>query len=323
MIQNELYHHGILGQKWGKRNGPPYPLGADDHSAREKRMAKSSSPRSSVHVTNKASVKRESDVESRKLSLTDTQKKALKIGAIAVGSALVVGGTIYLTKTGKLNTIIQKGEKVLSDVKSGSGFSKEFVNIPGVKAIAEQHNMFQDLLAVNPYNDQNNYKPNEFILVDRNSKKPLHELNCQACSLGYELRRRGYDAIARLIDTRSTSDVTNLQKFYKNPNIVTRTISSTDQVAEYIKESQTVGTRGVLTIPINYGIGSHALSYEVLNEGVMFMDAQCGKPFINNTRPFNEFYEMPKNSKIMFARTDNLELNDLDYIKQFLTSIIS
>ena len=23
---NELYHHGVSGQKWGVRNGPPYPL---------------------------------------------------------------------------------------------------------------------------------------------------------------------------------------------------------------------------------------------------------------------------------------------------------
>ena len=32
-----LAHHGILGQKWGKRNGPPYPLGYGDHSASEKK----------------------------------------------------------------------------------------------------------------------------------------------------------------------------------------------------------------------------------------------------------------------------------------------
>lgn len=33
----ELYHHGILGQKWGHRNGPPYPLGDKDHSPREEK----------------------------------------------------------------------------------------------------------------------------------------------------------------------------------------------------------------------------------------------------------------------------------------------
>ena len=34
---NDLYHHGILGQKWGRKNGPPYPLDGSDHSAAEKK----------------------------------------------------------------------------------------------------------------------------------------------------------------------------------------------------------------------------------------------------------------------------------------------
>lgn len=37
--REELYHHGIKGQKWGDRNGPPYPLNPSKYSASESRSS--------------------------------------------------------------------------------------------------------------------------------------------------------------------------------------------------------------------------------------------------------------------------------------------
>lgn len=53
---DSLEHHGIDGQKWGVRNGPPYPLAAGDHSAAEKRAMRKSS-KQSYRVVKKANKK--------------------------------------------------------------------------------------------------------------------------------------------------------------------------------------------------------------------------------------------------------------------------
>ena len=37
---SSLKHHGILGQKWGKRNGPPYPLSGGQYTATEQKKIK-------------------------------------------------------------------------------------------------------------------------------------------------------------------------------------------------------------------------------------------------------------------------------------------
>lgn len=45
-----LVHHGILGQKWGTRNGPPYPLGGGDYSRSEiKAIYKKRKQRNSIY----------------------------------------------------------------------------------------------------------------------------------------------------------------------------------------------------------------------------------------------------------------------------------
>lgn len=45
-----LRHHGILGQRWGKRNGPPYPLGGGDYTpAERKAIYKKRKQRNSIY----------------------------------------------------------------------------------------------------------------------------------------------------------------------------------------------------------------------------------------------------------------------------------
>lgn len=50
-----LAHHGIRGQEWGRRNGPPYPLDASDHSASEKKADWRKSLKSQKKANDRAS----------------------------------------------------------------------------------------------------------------------------------------------------------------------------------------------------------------------------------------------------------------------------
>lgn len=45
--QNYLSHHGIKGQKWGKKNGPPYPL--DSKTAERVKSKSKVTKRKTVH----------------------------------------------------------------------------------------------------------------------------------------------------------------------------------------------------------------------------------------------------------------------------------
>lgn len=105
----ELYHHGILGQKWGVKNGPPYPLGIGDHNARENKAGW----RKSLN-----SPRNKKDGSNNKKGMSEDTKRKLKKAAIIAGVSvgLIAGGYLaYKMHTRvypKMNGLVDTSKKV-------------------------------------------------------------------------------------------------------------------------------------------------------------------------------------------------------------------
>lgn len=128
-----LAHHGIAGQKWGHRNGPPYPLDEKDHSASEKKAGWKKSLDDATQITKKAvgSVKNKANSvkdkiktdidnkkkekeqkaeekkaakEAKKKQLTPEQIHKREIAKkVAIGAAVVAGTALAIYGAKKLN----------------------------------------------------------------------------------------------------------------------------------------------------------------------------------------------------------------------------
>lgn len=103
-----LEHHGILGQKWGKENGPPYPLGSGDHSSGEKSAAKaagvsvgSDSGKGSIENVKKSKSK-------KKKPLTPEEKREQALNAAKSGDKKKIAKSIDDLSTEELRDAAER-----------------------------------------------------------------------------------------------------------------------------------------------------------------------------------------------------------------------
>lgn len=129
---DHLYHHGILGQEWGVRNGPPYPLGSGDHSAKEKlykNLKKKSANNKKESTNNKKSSTNNEKERSNKevaniLGISEEQaakiKKTCKILGISLATTagLVAAGYLISTKMKNKSTSLDPLDAVTKDLKN-------------------------------------------------------------------------------------------------------------------------------------------------------------------------------------------------------------
>lgn len=317
---SELYlvHHGIKGQSWGERNGPPYPLNSEQHSQKEKRSGSSG-------WTNKAK---------KDFKLSDKQKKAIKItSGIVIAAVATYGGYKVITSP--------YGEKITSEILSkigntpvknvGGGYLENSLSF---SKLAKPETITEAVKKSNP----NPFDPRKSIYDNRNKA-----MNCGNSVLANELRMRGYDVIAR--DNTIGLTISSMGEFFDNidsksiiqpnmPNMNAKTISDllpnklinkSNAVQKSLKTSivdsiEDNYARGCLYVPTSQG--SHWITWEKTGKTVKFYNPQNSN-YKLGTDFFGYFsYMKDKDISATAIRLDNLNFID-DNIKQVVTNAVN
>lgn len=246
IIDSELYHHGIKGQKWGVKNGPPYPLNASDKSASEKRL-------SSNKKTNKVS-KLDNSIKGWDDLDEDTQAVILKISTLTLSTLTRVALNKAVNKLAS-----KKCDKVLNDLYNNRDIEK-LESIPKLKTkMSTEENMKK----VNP-----------------DYPRPGATTNCMLCTTAMAMREKGYDVQANKTPNNGFFPE-NIDKIWSSEGSFKKMNArkSKDIISTLEKESD--GSYGNLAVFWKLG-GGHSVFWKKEGSEVVIYDGQSGEKIKND-----------------------------------------
>lgn len=292
-MKNDVYityfqHHGILGQRWGKRNGPPYPLGSSDHSASERKAGwRKSLDKSGDGRHNKGTSSRGSESSGKDgFHLTDKQKKAIKIGVAVAATALASYGAYQLAKSGKLNNLAAIGKTRVDamlgkSVGSDYGGAGSLSGMPLTKKVTNPLKSSQSIIGRNPKGYTNNCK--DVSLTTCYSHLGHGDLKAKAKSYNGNLTDFMSDRFENAKVNYLTADSSNVKE------------RLTKQILKKCSEGDT-GIVGIGFDPkflaSSAGEDGHAFNFFVEGGRVVFKDAQPKQPLADASKWFKYLNSM-------------------------------
>lgn len=273
VIGGYLMHHGIKGQKWGTRNGPPYPLKPGMHSASEKKQ--------------RARIGKEGmDPEI-----------AFAIAEIAISTALIFSPAIVeLIRKGKDKTNNKKAEEKLKEIrenKKGTIDEKTGFHMKNKETSVEE-----DLKHVNPAHSTSSNTNNNCVYCSATfeMRRRGYDVSANLSPEGMNGRKVITDLFpGSKVNNIDTNDFIDKKSDPINPkfNPINKTeFNNTCRIASYgLNKSYAKDVVNILSkekdsrgcLLVSWGIGGgHAVNYEVKNGVVRVLDGQSGKIYSGN-----------------------------------------
>lgn len=301
--------------RWGKQNGPPYPLSASKHSASEKKAGWRKSldkQGEKPHSKNSNTSKSPSNSENGGFHLTDKQKKALKIGAVAVAASLAAYGTYQLSKSGKLNELAVIGKNKVNAMlgrRVGSDYGGAD-SLPGTlltKKVTDTLKSSQSIIGRNPKGYTNNCK--DVSLTTCYAHLGYGDLKANAKSFNGNITDFMLDRFENAKVNYLTADSSNAKE------------RLTKQILKKCSEGDT-GIVGISFDPkfLASGAGEdgHAFNFFVEGGRVVFKDAQPKQPLADASKWFKYLNSM---KEVEWAKIDETLVPKIGALEKSMTRI--
>ena len=293
ILNNELYHHGIKGQKWGVRrfqntDGSLTSSGRQRYSTDSKgRIQDNNSPMNQIK-SKEASTKpskikdilQRNSQATKGVELSEDEKAAI-ISASAVALSMVALRTL------------SKATFVASE-KSEQKANKKDNPFSAVKKTKPAKNKEDDMAKINP----------DFGRLKGSTS------NCVLCTTAYEMRRRGYDVTANF--SSIGRDTKRISEYYKDTTKKdwVKTKRGEQNIMKAFDDMPD-GSRGNICANVGVFASKHSMVWEKEGGKVTIRDCQSNKVYDSKNLLWKNGSKgiVRTDYGVEILRTDNREIN--------------